>query len=57
MFCYFPWLDTVWVFRSALSGLLKYFDALFIIHQLPELLNFLIRSIGGLGKVAVENLS
>jgi hypothetical protein len=57
MFCYFPRLDTVWIFCSALSGLLKHFNALFIIHQLPELLNFLIRGVGGLGKIAVENLS
>jgi hypothetical protein len=32
------------------------FEALFIIHQLPELLQFLIRSAGGSPKLAVERL-
>jgi hypothetical protein len=57
MFCYFPRLDPIRTLCSALSGLLKHFKALYVGHQFPELLHFLVRSTGGLAELAVENLS
>jgi hypothetical protein len=56
MFCDSPRFDPIRILCPALSGLLKHFKALLIVHQFPELLHFLVRSTGGLAELTVENL-
>lgn len=57
MFCNSPRPNSIRILCPALSGLLKHFQALLIVHQFPELLHFLVRSTGGLAELVVENLS
>jgi hypothetical protein len=52
-----PWLDILGILCTTLSCLIKDFGAFLVGHELTELLDFFIRSIGRLRELPEEDLS